>query len=72
LNPKTSSNSIEDVILEALSQGDKNRGQLFDLTGKNYPALVQALQRLQSKALVEIYFVPSGTISVLTYRLKPE
>jgi len=63
-------NSIESLILEALKQGDKNRGQLFDLTGKNYLALVPALQLLKKKELIETYFIPSGQVSVLTYRLR--
>ena len=70
--PETNTNSLENCILEALKQGDKNRGQLLDLTGQNYPVLVEALQHLISKELIEIYFVPSEKISVLTYRLRPE
>ncbi|MGA7937473.1 MAG: hypothetical protein WCA35_28235 [Kovacikia sp.] len=68
----TNSNSIETIILEALKQGDKNRGQLFDVTGKNYTVLVQVLQRLKGKGLIETHFVPSGEVSVLTYRLRPK
>lgn len=61
---------IDDVILEALQHGDKNRGQLFDLTGKSYSALVPALQHLKDQNHIETYFVPTGDISVLTYRLR--
>lgn len=61
---------IEHVILEALKQGDKNRGQLFDLTGKSYPLLVRALQHLKDQQHIETYFVPTGDVSVLTYRLR--
>ena len=67
-NPKT---PIDTLILEALKQGDKNRGQLFDLTGKNYPLLVEALQHLKDRKLIETYFVTTGAIPVLTYRLHP-
>ncbi|UBF29328.1 hypothetical protein K9N68_16715 [Kovacikia minuta CCNUW1] len=70
--PNDSSDPIEHIILEALQQGDKNRGQLFDLTGKSYPILVQTLQRLKNKNLIETYFVPTGSISILTYRLHTE
>lgn len=70
--PKVDSNSIEQTILKALQKGDKNRGQLFDITGKNYPVLVRALQSLQSKALIEIYFMPQDSLSILTYRLRSE
>jgi hypothetical protein len=70
LTSETDPKSIDDIVLEALKQGDKNRGQLFDLTGKNYPVLGQALERLQSKELIEIYFVPGEIVSVLTYRLR--
>jgi DNA-binding MarR family transcriptional regulator len=70
LNSTTDPKSIENIILESLKQGDKNQGELFDLTGKSYPALVQALQQLQSKDLIEIYFVPTEKVSVLTYRLQ--
>lgn len=72
MTPETETNSIEPTILDALKQSDKNRGQLFDLTGKNYPVLVQALQRLERKGLIETYFTPSGKISVLTYRLRSD
>lgn len=72
MTPETTTNSTEQIVLEALKQGDKNRGQLFDLAGKNYPVLVQALQHLNSKELIESYFVPNGKISVLTYRLRSE
>lgn len=61
---------IDRIILEALQQGDKNRGQLFDLTGKNYPLLVRALQRLKDQNHIETHFVPLGNVSVLTYRLR--
>jgi hypothetical protein len=70
LIPETDTNSLENSILEALKQGDKNRGQLLDLTGRNYPVLVEALQHLKGKELIEIYFVPSEKVSVLTYRLR--
>ncbi len=62
--------TIENTILEALQQGDKNRGQLFDLTGKSYPLLVRALQHLKDQGHIETYFVPTGDVSVLTYRLR--
>jgi hypothetical protein len=65
-------NAIESIILEALQQGDKNRGQLFDLTSKSYPVLVQALQHLETKQLIESYFVALEGQSVLTYRLRSE
>ncbi|XGV95798.1 MAG: hypothetical protein ACAF41_24035 [Leptolyngbya sp. BL-A-14] len=64
--------SIDHVILEALRQSDKNRGQLFDLTGKSYPLLVRALQRLKDQNHIETCFVPLGNISVLTYRLRQQ
>lgn len=60
------------MILEALKQGDKNRGKLYDCTGKNYPALVQSLEQLKSRKLIETYFVPRGKIFVLMYRLQLE
>lgn len=63
--------SLEQIILNALQQGDKNRGELLDLTGKSYPALVEALQHLINGALIETYFAPTEKISVLTYRLRP-
>lgn len=72
MNLQTEPNSTEEIILEALKHGDKNRGQLFDLIGKRYTVLVQALQHLKDKELIESYFVPSAKISVLTYRLRPE
>lgn len=62
-------NDITQAILDALRQGDKNRGELFDLTGKSYPVIVQALQKLKDKKLIESYFAPTETVSVLTYRL---
>ncbi|MBW4473209.1 MAG: hypothetical protein KME45_22960 [Stenomitos rutilans HA7619-LM2] len=61
---------IDRLILEALQRGDQNRGQLFDLTGKSYPLLVNALQRLKDQNHIETYFVPTGDVSVLTYRLR--
>lgn len=61
---------IDRLILEALQQGDKNRGQLFDLTGKSYPLLVRALQHLKEQNHIETYFTPTGDVSVLTYRLR--
>ena len=70
MNSTTDPKSIENIILEALKQGDKNQGELFDLTGKSYPALSQVLTQLQSKSLIEIYFVPTENIAVLTYRMK--
>lgn len=66
---KDPSNQITQIILEALQQGDKNRGELFDLTGKSYPILIQALQQLIDKQLIESYFAPTETVSVLTYRI---
>ncbi len=63
------SKEISQLILEALKQGDKNRGELFDLLGEGYPVLVQALQKLKDKKLIESYFAPTETVSVLTYRL---
>jgi hypothetical protein len=66
---KDSSNQTTQIILEALQQGDKTRGELFDLTGKGYPILVQALQQLIDKQLIESYFAPTETVSVLTYRI---
>ncbi len=63
---------IAPIVLEALQQGDKNRGELLDLTGKGYSVLVQALQQLKDRNLIESYFVPSGNISILTYRLHSE
>ncbi|NJO42095.1 MAG: hypothetical protein HC769_01625 [Cyanobacteria bacterium CRU_2_1] len=65
----SSSATIAQIILEALQQGDKNRGELFDLTGKSYPILVQTLQQLKDKELIESYFAPTENVSVLTYRL---
>ena len=70
MTTETSTPPIESVILEALQQGDKNRGQLFDLTGKSYPLLVRALQHLKDQDQIETYFVPTGDVSVLTYRLR--
>ncbi len=70
MTAETVINPIETLILEALKQRDKNRGQLFDLTGKNYSVLVQALQLLKKKELIETYFIPSGEVSILTYRLR--
>ncbi len=64
-----SANDITQAILDALQQGDKNRGELFDLTGQSYPVIVQALQKLKDKRLIESYFAPTETVSVLTYRL---
>ena len=72
MTTETSTPPIESVILEALQQGDKNRGQLFDLTGKSYPRLVHALQHLKDQHQIETYFVPTGDVSVLTYRLRAE
>jgi hypothetical protein len=69
---ETSTPPIERVILEALQQGDKNRGQLFDLTGISFPLLVRALQHLKDQHQIETYFVPTGDVSVLTYRLRAE
>lgn len=69
MTDKDSSSAIAHIILEALQQGDKNRGELFDLTGKSYPVLIQVLQQLKDKNLIEIYFAPTMDISVLTYRL---
>ncbi|MBW4440656.1 MAG: hypothetical protein KME10_05335 [Plectolyngbya sp. WJT66-NPBG17] len=63
------SKEIPQLILEALKQGDKNRGELFDLIGEGYPVLVPALQKLKDKKLIESYFAPTETVSVLTYRL---
>jgi len=63
------SKEISQLILEALKQGDKNRGELLDLIGEGYPAIVQALQKLKDKKLIESYFAPTETVSVLTYRL---
>lgn len=63
------SKEIPQLILEALKQGDKNRGELSDLIGEGYPVLVQALQKLKDKRLIESYFAPTETVSVLTYRL---
>lgn len=63
------SKEIPQLILEALKQGDKNRGELFDLVGEGYPVLVQALKKLKDKKLIESYFAPTETVSVLTYRL---
>lgn len=45
------------MILQAHKQGDKNRGQIFDLTGKNYPFLVEVLQHLKDRKLIETYCV---------------
>lgn len=70
MTTEASTPPIESVILEALQQGDKNRGQLFDLTGKSYPLLVRALQHLKDQNHIETYFVPTGDVSVLTYRLR--
>jgi DNA-binding transcriptional ArsR family regulator len=63
LTTQDSSSAIAEIILEALQQGSKNRGELFDLTGKSYPTLVQALERLKDKKLIENYFVPTGNIA---------
>ncbi|MBW4659014.1 MAG: hypothetical protein KME15_10085 [Drouetiella hepatica Uher 2000/2452] len=70
MNSTPDPKSTENIILEALQQGDKNQGELFDLTGKSYPALSQILLQLQSRNLIEIYFVPVDKVSVLTYRMK--
>ena len=70
MTAEASAVSIDRVILEALQQGDKNRGQLFDLTGKSYSTLVPALQHLKDQNHIESYFVPTWDISVLTYRLR--
>ncbi|PSB26148.1 hypothetical protein [Stenomitos frigidus] len=72
MTTEASTPPIESIILEALQQGDKNRGQLFDLTGKSYPLLVRALQHLKDQRQIETYFVPTGDVSVLTYRLRAE
>lgn len=64
-----SSSELVKIILDALQQGDKNRGELLDLTGKSYPVIVQALQKLKEKKLIESYFAPTESVSVLTYRL---
>lgn len=71
MTAEASTAPIDRIILEALQQGDKNRGQLFDLTGKSYPALVRALQQLKDQNHIETYFIPTGEVSVLTYRLRP-
>jgi len=63
------SKEISQLILEALRQGDKNRGELLDLIGEGYPVITQALQKLKDKKLIESYFAPTETVSVLTYRL---
>jgi hypothetical protein len=67
---KDSASEIAQIILDVLQQGDKNRGELFDLTGKSYDLLIQALQQLKDKKLIESYFVPTSDVSVLTYRLR--
>ncbi|MBW4579811.1 MAG: hypothetical protein KME42_09595 [Tildeniella nuda ZEHNDER 1965/U140] len=72
MTTETSNLPIESVILESLQQGDKNRGQLFDVTGKSYPLLVRALQHLKDQHHIETYFTPTGDVSVLTYRLRAE
>lgn len=64
--------SLEQIILNGLQQGDKNRGELLDLTGKSYPALVEILQHLTDRELIESYFAPTERISVLTYRLRSQ
>jgi DNA-binding PadR family transcriptional regulator len=69
LSATDASKEIPQLILEALKQGDKNRGELFDLIGEGYPVLVPALQKLKDKKLIESYFAPTETVSVLTYRL---
>lgn len=70
MTAETSTPPIDHIILEALQQGDKNRGQLFDLTGKSYPTLVRALQHLKDQNHIETYFIPTGDVPVLTYRLR--
>lgn len=72
MTPQDPSSGIEHIILEALKQGDKNQGELFDITGKSYPILVQTLQHLKDKKLIETYFVPTTDLSILTYRLHSE
>jgi predicted transcriptional regulator len=66
---ENSSSELAQTILEALKQGDKNRGELFDLTGERYPVIAQTLQKLKDRQLIESYFAPTETVSVLTYRL---
>lgn len=60
--------SPEQIILNGLQQGDKNRGELLDLIGKSYLALVETLQHLTDRELIESLFAPIERISVLTYR----
>ena len=64
--------TLEDAILNALKQGARNRGELFDLTGKPYAVLVPALNSLSSRELIESYFQLQDHLSVLTYRLRPQ
>lgn len=71
MTAETPETPIDTLIVAALKQGDKNRGQLFDLTCKNYPLLVEALEHLKNRNLIETYFVNTGEIPVLTYRLHP-
>ncbi len=71
MTTERSTEPLEQAILTALQQGDKNRGQLFDLTGTSYPLLVQALQHLKHQNRIETDFVPDGAVFVLTYRLRP-
>ncbi|OLP20032.1 hypothetical protein BST81_01985 [Leptolyngbya sp. 'hensonii'] len=71
----TSDNSfseIERIILEALRQGDRTQGELFDLIVKSYPTLTQTLRKLKDRKLIETYFVVTETIPILTYRLLPK
>ncbi len=64
--------TLEDAILNALKQGARNRGELFDLTGKPYSVLVPALKSLSSRELIDTYFQLQEHLCVLTYRLRPQ
>lgn len=62
---------IETAILDALKQGGRNRGELFDLTGQPYSRLVPVLDTLLTKQLIESYFnQDAGNLPILTYRLR--
>jgi hypothetical protein len=63
---------IRRAILDALQQGDKTQGELFDLTQcRSYPVLNVHLKDLIDERQIEAYFTDPPQ-SHLTYRLRVE
>ena len=61
--------ALESAVLAALKQGDRNRGELADLTQTAYAELVPTLHVLKRKRLIESYFQAQAHLPILTYRL---